>query len=330
MDTNINISRIPKALIRSLYDLQKQRIQTGNRICAEIKVRLGQAPGESEEVLPAEAKRYLAEMRKEFNRISDVFALTKPSNYLKVEYKEYQVITDAAMLLFAQTYVDQLDNEEHMTKVIAKVVSQHPMWNHFFKDVSGVGPLMTAVCLTEFDIVKGNRIGKFWKYAGLDVAEDGRGRGRFKEHLIDQTYTDKGGKEQTKKGITFNPFLKTKLVGVLASCLIKQVKWTTTTKGVYDATAEDRRKTKKGKDDEVIYCVIDWEGKYRIVYNNYKHRLEHHKLHSEKSKGHRHSMSMRYMTKIFIQDLWLAWRELEGLEVTRPYHEAVLGHNHAS
>ena len=42
---------IPKALIRSLYDLQKQRIMIGNRICAEIKARLGQGPGEKEDGL---------------------------------------------------------------------------------------------------------------------------------------------------------------------------------------------------------------------------------------------------------------------------------------
>lgn len=289
------LKRIPKALVRSMYDAQHQRIQTGNRICAEIKVRLGQAPGESEKVLSTEAKKYLEDVREEFDRISDMFALDRPSNYLKIDYTKYKILSDAAMVLFAQIYFRQLGYESHMLKVIAKIVEQHPLWNAFLKGVKGCGPLMSSVILTEFDIHKAERISQFNAYAGLDVASDGRGRGRYKEHLTDQTYIDKDGKEQTKKGITFNPFLKTKLVGVLGSCFLKQ--------------SPDK-------------C------KYRKVYDDYKHRLEHHKIHSEKTKGHRHNMAIRYMIKMFLQDLWLAWRELENLPITKPYHEAVLGYKH--
>lgn len=285
---------ISRSLVRSMYDLQSMRIQTGNRIVAEIKIRLGQGPGEKEQEIDDEGKDYLLRARDEYKRIADAFVLSRPSNYLKVDYKKYQVISDEAMLLFVQSYVKQFDNEEHMEKVIATCVKQHPLWEVFLKDVKGCGPLMSAVILTEFDIRKANRISKFWKYAGLDVAADGRGRGRHKDHLVDQSYTDADGKEQTKKGITFNPFLKTKMVGVLGSCFLR-------TKGVY-----------------------------REVYDGYKNRIENHPNHQEKSKGHRHNMAMRYMVKMFLQDLWLAWRELEGLEITRPYNEAVLGHKHAS
>ncbi len=284
---------IPKSLVRSLYDMQHERVQTGNRIVAEIKIRLGQAPGEKEAGIEAEGKHFLLVARAEYSRIADAFALSRPSNYLKVDYEKYQVISDAAMLLFVQMYTAQLGREEHMAKVIATCVKQHPLWDAFLKDVKGCGPLMSAVILTEFDIHKANRISKFWKYAGLDVASDGRGRGRYKDHLVDQAYTDKEGKEQTKKGITFNPFLKTKMVGVLGSCFIKN------------------------------------KGTYRDVYDNYKHRLENDPKHDDKSKGHRNNMAIRYMVKMFLQDLWLAWRELEGLEITRTYHEAVLGHEHA-
>jgi len=51
---------IPKSLIRSLYDIQHLRIQTGNRIVAEVKARMGQLPGQKEETIDdAEAKQYL-------------------------------------------------------------------------------------------------------------------------------------------------------------------------------------------------------------------------------------------------------------------------------
>jgi hypothetical protein len=41
-------------------------------------------------------------------------------------------------------------------------------------------------------------------------------------------------------------------------------------------------------------------------------------------------MAIRYTIKIFLQDLWLKWRELEGLPVSAPYHEAILGHKHGA
>lgn len=305
---------VSKSLVRTLYDVQHERIQTGNRICAEIKNRLGQKPGQSEAELEKEAKDYLRQARAEFKRITDAFVLNQAHKYLKVDFGDYEIITDAGMLVFVELYESQLAHEEHMGKVIAKIVSQHPLWPAFLEQVRGCGPLMSAVILSEFDIHKAERISQFWSYAGLDVAADGRGRGRHKEHLVDQTYTDKDGKEQTKKGIRFNPFLKTKLVGVLASSFLKQ-------------PADD--------------C------KYRKVYDDYKHRLEHHTKYGVKNDesrkaeakakgtkytpvGHRHNMAMRYCIKIFLQDLWLAWRLIEDLPVTQPYHDAVLGHKHHS
>lgn len=286
---------VPKSLIRSMYDIQHIRIQTGNRIVVEIKNRMGQKPGKKEEEIEVEAQMYLDAARSEYKRIADAFVLNKAASYFKVEYGDYQIISDPAMLLFMQIYMRQLQDEEEMIKVIAKTVERHPLWSAFLEGVRGCGPLMSAVILSEFDIRKAERISQFWKYAGIDVAPDGRGRGRYKEHLQEQSYIDKDGKEQTKNGITFNPFLKTKLVGVLGSCFIKQ--------------PADK-------------C------KYRKVYDDYKHRLEHHELHKDKTKGHKHNMAMRYMIKIFLQDLWLKWREIEGLPITQPYHEAVLGHKH--
>jgi hypothetical protein len=286
---------IRKSLVRTLYDVQHERVQTGNRICAEIKARLGQSPGTSEEQLEPDAQDYLDRARAEYKRITDAFVLNQAHKYLKVHFESYEIITDAGMLVFVELYVTQLAHEEHMAKVIAKIVQQHPLWSAFLEGVKGCGPLMSAVILSEFDIRKAERISQFWALAGLDVAADGRGRGRYAEHLVERSYKDKDGKDQVKKGITFNPFLKTKLVGVLASCFLKQ--------------------SPDG-------C------KYRRVYDDYKHRLENHEKHKDKSKGHRHNMAMRYMVKVFLQDLWIAWRELEGLPITKPYHEAVLGHVH--
>jgi hypothetical protein len=42
--------------------------------------------------------------------------------------------------------------------------------------------------------------------------------------------------------------------------------------------------------------------------------------------SHVHRMARRKMVKIFLSHLWAKWREFEGLPITRPYAEAILGH----
>lgn len=104
------------------------------------------------------------------------------------------------------------------------------------------------------------------------------------------SYVNRDGEEAERNSITFNPFLKTKLIGVLAPSFIKL--------------------------SNPIYAPI---------YRGYKHRLESNPAHQEKSKGHRDNMAKRYMIKIFLIDLYKAWRTIEGLPVTPPYHEGKLG-----
>ena len=44
--------------------------------------------------------------------------------------------------------------------------------------------------------------------------------------------------------------------------------------------------------------------------------------------GHIHRMAMRKAVKIFLQHLWVTWREIEGLPVSDPYVKAIMGHTH--
>ena len=44
---------------------------------------------------------------------------------------------------------------------------------------------MAGVLISEFDIHRARYPSSMWKYAGLDVARDGRGRSRKAEHLVE-------------------------------------------------------------------------------------------------------------------------------------------------
>jgi hypothetical protein len=126
----------------------------------------------------------------------------------------------------------------------------------------------------------------------------GTGRSRRAEHLVDRTYIDRDGKEQVRKSITYVPRLKTKMLGVLGPSFLRA------------------------------------GGHYAEVYRGYKHRWEQHPKWglAAQERGepgatamHRHRAALRYCVKMFLQDLFIAWRKLEGLPIREPYAVEKLG-----
>jgi len=280
-----------KTIVRGAYDIQKNRIQTGNRLVGNFKAKLGQAPSEKEDTIDKEGQTVLLNLRRSHKLLTEgVAAFPRQATF-----KGDEVISNYTELCLVDNYFELEAQEKSHFKRLGHILKDYPIYNNFLHGVTGIGPAMAGVIISEIDITKAEYPSSLHKYAGLDVAPDGQGRSRRKEHLEDSEYIDKDGEVQTKKGITFNPFLKTKLVGVLGSSFIKQ--------------SPDK-------------C------EYRKIYDEYKHRLEHMDAHKEKSKGHRHNMAIRYMVKMFLVDLYNAWRRLEGLPVAPTYSEAKLGKVH--
>lgn len=280
-----------KTIVRGAYDVQKLRIQMGNRIVGNFKAKLGQAPGQPEEEMDAEGKQILESIRAAYKKITDgvkVFPRQK-------DFVGDEVISDYTELCLVAQYIDLEKHEDQHFRRLGNILEEFPIYVHFLKGVRGVGPAMAGVIISEIDITKAKYPSSLWAYAGLDVASNGAGRSRKKEHLVERAYTDREGNPATRVGITFNPFLKTKLLGVLASSFLR--------------------------------CK---DSPYADVYRNYKHRLEGHEKYKDVSKGHRHNMSMRYAVKRFLVDLYAKWREIEGLPVSKEYHEAKQGHVHAA
>ena len=311
-------------------------------------------------------------------------------------------------------YVELLKQEQKAVKLVDREVKNHPMWDAFFQDVVGCGPLMSAVCLSRLDPYKARHRSGFWKYSGLDVvwepakpvdgfmaanddinpdddptaaaeistvagadmnmvmmtkhvqifwdddrapfdsdvitavAEDdyieillpgmkfqfqmkekdtvirptkkngltepqvipgakiidfnivdlptkysvdnGHFVGRSLRHTVMTEYINRNGETCTKKSITYCPFLKAKLMGVLADSFIK--------------------------------CP---GSKYEQVYRNYRARLDNEPAHYGKTAAHKHMMAKRYAVKQFLSDMWVAWRTLEGLPVSDTYAVDKLG-----
>mgnify|MGYP003676467818 FL=1 len=280
----VNIDHLAlKSAVNGLYTIQRNRIQIGNAVVANFKEKIGQNPGEPEEVLEIDAKLLLQSLRASYQRITDGVTRLTSRNF-----KQDGHISTFSELALIEMYNALVESEDDAEKRIQQAVKEFAIYTEFLEGVRGCGPMMSAVVISQFDIHKAEYPSSLHAYAGLDVVK-GKGRSRQKEHLVDQTYVDAEGNEQTKKGISFNPFVKTKLVGVLGSSFIKS------------------------------------GGPYREVYDNYKHRLQHMPAHADKTKGHIHNMAVRYMVKRFLTDLYKVWRELEGLPVAPEYSEAKLG-----
>lgn len=282
--------------VRTMYDLQKLRIQNGNRIVASFRVKLGLNSSDAEES-DDEAHDVMQELRAEFKRITD--GVKRITKNIKIDSP---LITTRGELALIESYERQLEAETLHEKAILDELSREPIYTNYLQNIRGVGPLMAGVILSEIDITKCNSISALWAYCGLDVVvttdtETGEtkeeGRSRKRHHLRERTYKTRDGEEIQALNITFNPFLKTKLVGVLGSVFIKL------------------------------------GGPYREIYDGYKHRIANHPKHADKSKGHRHNMAVRYMIKEFLADLWTEWRTIEGLEVRSRYNEEKLGMIHS-
>lgn len=126
------------------------------------------------------------------------------------------------------------------------------------------------------------------EYVG-DVVVSQHGRRKGDTEMFE--YKDSEGNIQMKRGITYNPVLKTKLMGVLTGCLLK------------------------AKDPT-----------YSKIYYDYRARLDNSAKCKDYTDGHKSMMAQHYMIKQFLRNLHTVWRTLEGLPVFEPYEVEKLGH----
>ena len=268
----------------------------GNRLCAQFKAKLGGKPSKKEEeTIDEEGRGLIDDLKARFKKLTEG-VVGKEGLPSKRKWKGDGLITDYSEAVLIDNYIALERNEATQFRRLESVLDDFPVYTEFLKGVRGCGPAMSGVVIGEIDIAKAQYPSSLWAYAGLDVVVNGdesRGRSRRKEHLREVDYIDKDGKPAKRVGITFNPFLKTKLTGVLGPCLIK-------------ASSEP----------------------YRGIYNGYKARLENHPKWKDRTKAHRHNAAIRFMIKRFLCDLYAAWRGLEGLPVSEEYSLAKLGLQH--
>lgn len=284
-------------IIDGVYDIQKLRIATGNRVVAALRgitepvdnspksdAQREKEQKEKDSVL----KKILGEYKDITNAYVELYHNSGPvvpaitdrgGDFIKTKV-DYSLV---------EQYIKLKEVEDGLVKVVTAEVQKHPMWPAFFEGVKGCGPMMAAVCLAYLDPYKARHASSFWKYCGLDVAYDekrGEMRGTGRWHTVEVEYEDKYGKTATRNSLTYNPFVKTKLVEVLVGSFLK---------------AGDNH--------------------YSHIYRDYRNR----RTQMGDSSIQQHRRAARYTAKMFLRDMWVIWRELEGLPVSEPYEVAKLG-----
>jgi hypothetical protein len=181
----------------------------------------------------------------------------------------------------------------------------------------GLGPTMAAVILSSFDIERADTVSKMWSFAGLAPVPTKRCKtcqGILKEESDGLYKHAWKTKEKCPEGdpvgllktfdsamamkpvkgekLSYNNWLKTKLVGVMGGCLLKA------------------------------------NSPWRKFYDDYKHRKA--SAGWGRDDGHRHQAAMRYMVKMLLLEIWKEWRTIEGLTVRPSYQEQYLGHVHGA
>lgn len=306
-----------RTLVENVYDAQSVRIAMGNRLVASLrdmgvvtdpaeekpKKTRGKAktsPEEEEDAKDKQEKednKILVKVLDEFKLVSQIYA-DKFSSKGSITKALAEVGANGVYIKTELTYnmvssfTQMAATEQRMIDICSKEVKKHPLWDAFFNDVRGCGPLMAAVCIAYLDPYKARWPSSFWKYCGLDVIVDENGsHGRTNHDFVMVQYINKKGEPAEKKSLGYNPVVKTKLVGVLGSSFLRAGK----------------------------------EGKYAKIYYDYKNRIVNRPDCADLRPVVIHKRSVRYAVKMFLKDLWYAWRELEGLPVGEDYATAKLG-----
>jgi hypothetical protein len=246
--------------------------------------------------------------------------------------------SDMAFLAAMGASLGELEKQAltHVTKRLKGIA----IYEEWLKHQRGVGPTMAAVLLSSFRIEIQDCVSQMWSYSGLAVAADGHAQRRVKG---------------AKAG--YNPWLKAKLVKVLADSMIKS--YSVDEAGEYVVTGgynvllratdegapfpwrsiyDNRKNYRRSQSVKCMLCdghghlgkvgekVVGMpaNGKTEPCFNCYGAGTGP----WGRSDAHRDLDARRYMIKMFLIELHKRWRTSLDLLVRPPYHEAKLGHVH--
>lgn len=320
-----------KTMVMNCYDLQKLRIQLGNRVFQQCRQALGLQSSDREEELDKEKQKLLSSIRKEYRLIADGINECRRNAQKESFFENHNgIIHDFTTFQMITSYEDVLAAELVAFANLKPFVHREPLWHKFLVNIQGLGEAMAGIIIAYINFEEATYVSKIWKYLGIDtVPEDGRGRSRIKAHLVTREYINKEGEKDEKLGLSFNPLLKTKMLGVLSGSFLIHNQY-------YHRVYSDY-KYRLNHDPHRAGTILMRDGE---VFREFSNGMPSERVQEEwlidraqKSKGgflefpplRIHRMAIRYMIKIFCIDLYMAGRQIYGLPLYDPYQESKLG-----
>jgi len=182
---------------------------------------------------------------------------------------------------------DYIAMEEKVKNFLNAAVKKHPVWQNWLNQVYGVGALLAAEIIGEFEGAFGEgegiehfkTVSQMWSFAGLGV-ENGKAIG-----------LQKGTKAR------YNVRLKSVLLGRLAESLVKRDPQKSGYRRLYEQfKKEETAKVEESKEESPATKIVI------------------------------HRMALRKMVKVFVSHLFEEWRKVYGLEAGAAYVFEKLGH----
>ena len=225
------------------------------------------------------------------------------------------LIGDYTEFCLVDQYIKQVNQEEDLVNQLRKAMPLFPIWNEHLLGVKGCGEKLASILIATLDPHKARHVASFWQICGYGVGWDGAGMSKRKEHMVQREYVSKEGKTEIKDSTVYDPRLKTHMFNVAEALLRQKDKYYDIYLGYKNRLENtphwrDGLKPRRKDENGEWLPQEEWLNKSKKPVSR---------------KWHRHMASIRYMNKMFLADLWVAWRELEGLPVTKPYHEDKLG-----
>jgi hypothetical protein len=195
--------------------------------------------------------------------------------------------------------------EVSVETIMLNAAKEVPVWD-WMTSIRGLaaGGLAAQLLAQIDDIGKFDTVSKLWRFAGYAVID--------------------GEIEHPEKGekLHYNKTLKSLVYQASALFLKMQ------TSPYADIYYEEKDKQRQAH--PVVICKECWtecrEGKNGDDHTTWR-CPENSKHHPMFTPAHLHNRALRKVSKIFLSHLWLKWREAEGLPVSQPYAQAILGHS---
>jgi hypothetical protein len=211
-------------------------------------------------------------------------------------------------------YKQLLDTEKEFEYKISLIVRKEPIYRNYLSHIKGIGPVFAGNLLT-IDVEKFKNISKLWAYAGYssthyeNICEKGHKfmtTGEYEKcpvrSLNEETgeYKECGANVIDKKFVN-EPMKRKRGWVVVQNSRLKMTMWK-----ISDSFVKQKNSY------------------YRAIYEREK-AIEMAK--EGMTKMHAHLRAKRKVSKKFLANFWLVYRQQLGLPVSEPYPVAQMGHS---